>query len=35
VIRHKWSAAPGERFLDAALDNLIRTAEGNGRKGPK
>jgi hypothetical protein len=35
VIRHKWSAAPGEQFLDAAVDNLIRTAEGNGRKGPK
>jgi peroxiredoxin len=35
VIRHKWSAVPGEQLLDAALENLIRAAEGNGRKGPK
>src|SRR5262245_200336 len=35
VIRHKWSAVPDEQLLDVALDNLIRAAEGNGRKGPK
>jgi hypothetical protein len=31
VIRHKWSGPPGEQVLDAALDQLIRAAEGNGK----
>jgi len=29
VIRHKWSAAPGEKLLDATLDKLIKAAEGH------
>ena len=35
VIRQKWSAAPGEQVLDAALDKLIQAAKGNGQKGLK
>ena len=31
VIRHKWVGAPGERTIDAALEALIREAEGNRR----
>ena len=30
VIRYKWAGAPGEKVIDAALDELIRAAEGNG-----
>jgi hypothetical protein len=28
VIRYKWAGAPGEKLLDAALDKLIKRAEG-------
>jgi hypothetical protein len=35
VIRHKWVGNPGGAAIDAALEKLIREAEGNGRKSPK
>jgi hypothetical protein len=31
VIRHKWAGPPGEKILDAALDKLIKAAEGDGK----
>ena len=34
VIRHKWAGAPGEKVMDAALDELIKAAEGNGKNSP-
>jgi hypothetical protein len=34
VIRHKWVGAPGERAIDAALEELIREAEARGKKPP-
>jgi peroxiredoxin len=33
VIRYKWVGSPGEKAIDAALDKLIKEAEG-GRKNP-
>lgn len=30
VIRHKWAGPPGEKVMDAALDKLIKAAEGSG-----
>lgn len=27
VIRYKWTGAPGEKVMDAALDKLIKAAE--------
>ena len=27
IIRHKWLGAPGEKAIDAALDELIKKAE--------
>ena len=35
VIRYKWAGAPGEKVLDAALDKLIKAAEGNENKKPR
>lgn len=37
VIRYKWVGGPGEKAIDAALDELIREAEGAGRaiRGPE
>ena len=35
VIRHKWTGAPGEKVIDAALDKLIRAAEESGKKPPR
>jgi peroxiredoxin len=35
VIRHKWAGAPGEKVMDAALDKLIKAAEGNGKTTPR
>lgn len=35
VIRYKWAGPPGEKVLDAALDKLIKTAEGSGKKSPR
>ena len=29
VIRHKWAGPPGEKVLDAALDELIEAAGGS------
>ena len=34
VIRYKWTGAPGEKVMDAALEKLIREAEADG-KNPK
>jgi peroxiredoxin len=34
VIRYKWLAAPGEKAIDAVLDELIKEAEGS-RKNPQ
>jgi hypothetical protein len=34
VIRYKWAGAPGEKVMDAALDKLIRAAEGDSKKTP-
>jgi len=31
VIRYKWAGTPGEKVIDAALDKLIKAAEGNGK----
>ena len=31
VIRSKWAGPPGEKVLDAALDKLIKAAEGDGK----
>jgi hypothetical protein len=35
VIRYKWVGGPGEKAIDAALDRLLKEAEGGGKKGPK
>jgi hypothetical protein len=35
VIRYKWAGAPGEKVIDAALDKVIKAAEGNGKNTPK
>ena len=35
VIRYKWAGAPGAKVMDAALDKLIKSAEGNGKNTPK
>jgi hypothetical protein len=35
VIRYKWAGAPGEKVIDAALDKLIKVADGNGKRSPK
>jgi hypothetical protein len=35
VIRYKWVGSPGEKAIDAALDTLIKEAEGNGKNPPK
>ena len=35
VIRYKWAGAPGEKVMDAALDKLIKAAEGSGMSPPK
>ena len=31
VIRHKWVGSPGEKALDAALDQLSKAADANGK----
>jgi hypothetical protein len=31
VIRQKWVGSPGEKAIDAALDKLIKEAEGDGK----
>lgn len=35
VIRYKWTGAPGEKIMDAALDKLIEAAQANSNKRPK
>jgi hypothetical protein len=35
VIRHKWAGAPGEKLIDAALDELIREPEASHKDSPK
>lgn len=32
VIRRKWLGGPGEKAIDAALDELMKEAEGSGKK---
>jgi hypothetical protein len=32
VIRHKWAGAPGEKVMDAALEKVIKAAEGDHKK---
>ena len=34
VIRHKWLGGPGEKAIDAALEKLIKEAEGIGQNTP-
>ena len=35
VIRHKWAGPPGEKVMEAAIDKLIKAAEGNLKDQPK
>ncbi|MBI4606230.1 MAG: TlpA family protein disulfide reductase [Planctomycetes bacterium] len=35
VIRHKWVGSPGDKVIDAALEDLLREAEGKGTKTPR
>jgi hypothetical protein len=35
VIRYKWAGPPGDKVLEAALDRLIKAAEGDGKGPPK
>jgi hypothetical protein len=35
VIRYKWAGPPGEKVVDAALDKLIKAAEGDGKDSPR
>ena len=35
VIRHKWTGPPGEKVLDAALDQLINAAQEDAKRPPK
>jgi hypothetical protein len=35
VIRSKWAGPPGEKILDAALDKLIKAADGDGKNTAK
>jgi hypothetical protein len=35
VIRYKWAGPPGEKIVDAALDKLIKMADGNGKDMPR
>jgi hypothetical protein len=32
VIRYRWAGAPGEKVIDAALNNLMRAAQGKGNE---
>ena len=32
IIRHKWTGAPGEKVMDAALEKLIGAAEKDGKE---
>jgi hypothetical protein len=35
VIRRKWVGSPGEKAIDAALDQLVQEAEGSGKRDPR
>jgi hypothetical protein len=35
IIRFKWAGPPGEKVMDAALEKLIRAAEGFRKNTPK
>jgi hypothetical protein len=35
TIRYKWVGGPGEKAIDAALDQLIKEAEGAGKMTPR
>jgi hypothetical protein len=35
IIRHKWTGAPGEKVMDAALEKLIGVAEKDGKEKPR
>jgi len=35
VIRHKWTGPPGEKVLDAALDQLINAAQEDAKRPAK
>ena len=35
VIRYKWAGPPGEKVMEAALDKLIKAAEGEGEDSPR
>ena len=35
VIRYKWVGPPGEKVMEAALDKLLKAAEGSGKDSPK
>jgi peroxiredoxin len=35
IIRHKWTGAPGEKVMDAALEKLIEAAEKDGKEKPR
>jgi hypothetical protein len=35
VIRYKWAGPPGEKVMDAALEKVIRAAEGGRKLTPK
>ena len=35
IIRYKWTGAPGEKVMDAALEKLIEAAEKDGKKKPR
>lgn len=35
VIRYKWLLTPGEKAIDAALEKLIKEAEGTVKTTPK
>jgi hypothetical protein len=35
VIRYKWAGPPGEKVMEAAIDKLIKAAEGNLKDQPK
>lgn len=31
VIRHRWIGSPGDQAIDAAIDTLVKEAEGGGK----
>ena len=35
LIRYKWSGYPGAKAIDAALEKVIKEAEGNAKKTPR